>query len=285
MGLLWPTFEFTCVYPIDPNIQKITSRILQTKQAIVEQEGGSGEELLFLSFWNFDNTILNGDSTEGSVDIYGRPVFKGMAQVAIEAGLSKKYSSFSKFMTDYQAIEKTDEPKAYAYAAQILAGAGEEQTRALSTRYFANTLRPFFFPAALELIRALQYGGVKIIVITASPRIFVQGAAPLLGISPRDIYGMESEVENGRLTDRMVLPLTTGDGKIQKIQQIVQKKAGEGKKVYVLAGIGNYNRNDMPFLEWTASQRLPAGSPLGVIDYHVPPVPSKNMVLMPLNPP
>jgi phosphoserine phosphatase len=261
---------------------QIVSWITRTKQAILAASGAPEKDCLFLTFWNFDETILDGDSTEGKEDIYGQVIFKGLAEVAIEAGFSKQYPTFSKFWKDYKAMEAVDEPKAYAYCAQILAGAEEAKVLALSTQYFASTLKSHLYPSSLDIIRSLQKGGISVQVLTASPRVFVQGAAPLLGIPVDDVYGMETTLVNGYLTSQMVLPLTTGKGKIEKIQVIVKEKLRKYKKVYVLAGFGNYNKNDMPFVEWTAAQNFPVGEPLGVVDYNIPDVQAKNVLLLPL---
>ncbi len=270
----------------DASVEEISTRIINTKQAIIKKEAQNGlkeDDLLFLAFWNFDNTILDGDTTEGKTDLYGKVIFKGLAQIAIESGFSKKYSSFQKFWNDYEAMEKADVPKAYAYAAQILAGAEESKVLQLASDYFKSTLKPHLFQASMDLISELQEQKISIQIITASPRIFVQGAAPLLDISLGDVYGMETVVKNGRLTDQMILPLTTGKDKIKKIELIVQEKLRQYKKVYVLAGFGNYNVNDMPFLGWIAAQKLSAGKPLAVVDYHPPQISEENFVLLPLN--
>lgn len=267
----------------DATVDEILTWISNTKQKILEVEATNQlieEDLCFLTFWNFDKTILNGDSTEGSVDLYGKTIFKGLAQVSIESGFSKQYHSFAKFWKDYQSMEQVNPSKAYAYAAQIFAGAEEQKLLALATQYFSTTLKPYLFQASIDLIHGLHHQKISTQIITASPRIFVQGAASLLNIPLEDFYGMTTEVENGKLTDKIIFPLTTAEGKISKIKQIIQKKMGQYKKVYVLAGIGNYNLNDMPFLQWVVSQQLPAGEPLTVIDYHPPPVRQKNIVLL-----
>ncbi len=270
----------------DASIEEISKWISNTKHLIIEKEAQDGlneGEILFLTFWNFDKTVLDGDTTEGSVDLYGKVIFKGLAQMAIESGLSKKYSSFAKFWKDYKTLEGIDEPKAYAYPAQILAGAEEKKVLQLSTEYFEGTLKPYLFQSSVDLIRLLQEQNISVQIITASPRLFVQGAANILGIPLEDIYGMETVVKNGRLTDQMVLPLTTAAGKVKKIEEIVRVKMGQYKRVYVLAGFGNYNLNDMPFLKWIASQQLPAGKPLSAVDYQPPRIDQKNMVLLRLS--
>lgn len=239
--------------------EEILSSILQAKESILKIE----EDAEFITIWNFDNTILDGDSSEGRSD--REASFKGLGQVAIEAGFSKKYppqGGFAQFMQDYEEMEKQNEPKAYAYMAQMLAGAKEKDVLNLALGYFRKTLKSYLYKTAVDLIRSLQENGIKTYILTASPQIFVQGAGPLLNIPLNEIFGMQSEVKNGLLTDQMVLPLTTRQGKVEKIKQIVGQK-----KIYVLAGFGNNNENDMVFLKWIASQTLPAGKPLGVIGF------------------
>jgi phosphoserine phosphatase len=247
----------TCTALFANPAQEICAQLISLKEAIIQQTGDT--DLLFLTFWNFDNTILNGDTSEGSPD------FKGLGQVSIEAGLSKKYppnGGYAKFLNDYHKMEKKNEPAAYAYMIQMLAGAKESAVLTLATNYFNSTLKDYFFSGSSDLIRCLQENGIQVQVITASPELFVQGAAPLLNIPTESITGMETTVIDGLLTDKLVLPLITRQGKIEKIKQIVAKLEGEqNTKAYILAGFGNNNANDGPFLQWIESQSLPAGKP------------------------
>lgn len=268
------------------DVDEIMMRITQAKNNLVRESGLQEEQLAFLTIWNFDNTVLHGDSTEGLVDGEGKVIFKGLAQVAIEAGFSKKYPSqggFDRFWKDYQKMEEIDEPKAYAYVAQILAGAKESDVLNLSINYFDKTLKPHFFKASKDLIAALQSEGIQTTVITASPGLFVQGAGPLLNISRKNIYGMETVAKQGILTDQMVLPLTTRQGKVEKIEQIIQdilKSKPKIKKVYVLAGFGNNNANDLVFLKWIANQQLPEAVPVSVVGFQAPSLPQNFVTLL-----
>jgi phosphoserine phosphatase len=260
-------FFCACSLLYADNAEEVCSQILSLKDGIARSK--MEKNPIFITFWNFDNTILNGDTSEGSVDEDGRVIFKGMAQVAIEAGLSKKYpkdGGFERFCKDYKRLEQQDEPKAYAYMAQILAGAREKDVLSLSTQYFKSTLKNHFFSGSVDLIRCLQKQGILVWVITASPELFVKGASPFLNIPLEEISGMQTEVKNGVLTDKMVLPLVTAKGKIQKIQQIVKKLEKEQRrKVYILAGFGNDNPNDIEFLKWIEGLQLPSGKPYTMI--------------------
>lgn len=256
---------FTCSLLYSGAAEDVCSQIISLKEGIAQNE----KNLIFITFWNFDNTILNGDTSEGSVDKNGKMIFKGLAQVAIESGFSKKYPNkgdFEKFWQDYKNMEKKDEPTAYAYLAQILAGAKEADVLNLSTQYFESNLKDYLFPGSVNVVRCLQENGIHVWIITASPQIFVQGAGPILNIPIEEISGMETVVKNGVLTDEMILPLTTRKGKIQKIKQIVQKLETEhNTKVYILAGFGNDNKNDRDFLNWIKNQKLPSGTPFTMI--------------------
>ncbi len=269
-----PAFE-NDIGPIVEQIRKTKNEIVQENQ----KNGTEEKQLAFLAIWNFDNTILDGDSTDGLKDGEGQVVFKGLAQVAIEAGLSKKYpaqTGYAQYLKDYDALEATDEPKAYAYAAQMLAGARKTDVLNLSKNYFGSVLRRHFFQMSKNLIASLQNLGIRIYIVTASPRLFVQGSSSYLNIPIQNIYGMETEEKNGILGEKMVLPLTTRQGKVEKIGQIVQsikEKEGQIKQVYVVMGFGNNNSNDIVFLKWIADQNWPAGSPLSLFSFHPPSLP------------
>lgn len=271
------------------NVNEIFEVIAKTKKTLLQeniQNGLNEKDILFLTIWNFDNTILHGDTSEGLVDNEGKLIFKGLAQVAIEAGLSKKYPAnggFARFWKDYKAMEKKDEPKAYGFLAQILAGAKQNDVLNLSTSYFDTTLKQHFFQAAKDLIVSLQNHNIQTRVITASPQLFVQGASPFLNIPRGQIYGIKTVVKDGIITDQLALPVTTRQGKVEKIQEIIKEILAENsliKKVYVLAGFGNNNPNDIVFLKWIANQQFSTGKPLSVVGFQSPFLPDNFVTLL-----
>lgn len=237
------------------------------------------EKCVFVTFWDFDGTIIDGDITDGYTgsNASGKAVqnYKGLQQLAIEAGLSARYpgtDAFVRYRADYERLEESAGfEQAYAYIAQIFAGARPDEFAAVVETHFSEQLAPFYFTASIDMLRRLQHNGVQTRVVSASPDFFVKGAAQTLGIPAEWIDGVRLETErvDGQefLSDRIAEPFTYAAGKTARMRQIVAEiKAAENTdRVYVLAGFGNSWHTDGDFLRWVASQELPAGAPLAVL--------------------
>jgi hypothetical protein len=200
----------------------------------------------------------------------GKTVYPGLAQVAIERGLSTLYPpahGFANFWTDYTNLEARVGPwLAYPFIPQMLRGAKAEEVLALSRQHFAGTLSNYLMASSVKIIRALQHGGVESHIVSASADLFVKGAAGSLAIPVEHIHGIEVRVRGGRLTEEIVYPVTWNAGKLEKIRALAARMAGEspGRKVFVLAGFGDSYSTDGPFLKFIAEQSLPASKPLAV---------------------
>jgi len=251
----------------EPDDRRIIGQVLQTRDAILQAT--SETNAIFLAFWDFDGTTLKGDCTEG-LEEDGRVVYKGLAQVAIEHGLSQIYPAaggFDHFWNDYTNMDAhAGHWLAYPYVPQMLRGAQADDVRQLSREYFSTTLSNYLRSSSVRIIRELERGGVQSHIVTASAELFVQGAADSLAIPTNHIHGIQVRLKNGRLTEELVYPLTWSIGKQQKILEVVAgiERQQPGMKVYVLAGFGDSYRTDGPFLEYIVRQTLPAGRPISV---------------------
>ena len=251
----------------EPDDSRIINQVLQTHEAIVKATGDTNA--LFLAFWDFDGTTMKGDCSEGLSE-NGQQIYPGLAQVAIEHGLSQIYPAdggFEKFWNDYTNMDAhAGHWLAYPFLIQMLRGAKVDEVRQLSSDYFANTLSNYLHTSSVRIIREMERGGVESHILSASAELFVQGVSASLKIPTNHIHGIQVRIRDGRLTEELVYPVTWSIGKRQKVQEVVAEAEREqpGRKVYVLAGFGDSYHTDGPFLQYIATQTLPAGKPISV---------------------
>lgn len=255
-------------------VRGILHSVLKAKRAIEEygQEHPKAgiDNSLFVTFWDFDGTILAGDCTEGYTS-NGKQIYKGLAEICIEQGLSPQYPTvggFRKFWHDYEQLLNSPDPQqAYALPARIFKGTDAATVKKLARDHFETTLRHYYFQSSSHVIATLQRNGIATCVVSASPTIFVQGAASTTGIEESCFFGVDTQIENGKLSDRITGPVSAGAGKVERIQQVMQRlqTVYGNRPLFVLAGFGNSYRTDGHFLSWIAAQQMPAGKPVAVM--------------------
>lgn len=245
--------------------------LLARRQAVLAALHPSAPgDVVFLAFWDFDGTILKGDCSEGLVD-GGKPVYAGLAERLIESGHSRVYrpgGGVAEFWRDYRHMEEKIGPwLAYPFIPQMLRGADAGAVAALSREHFETVLRKYYFAASFDLLRGLEQNGVENHVLSASADLFVDAAAPTLGLPPDRFSGITLRIRDGVLTEELVYPVTWAGGKTTRLLEIVEQSRQQhpGKQVVVLAGFGNSYGTDGPFLQHIATQTLPGASALSVM--------------------
>ena len=149
------TFVLPRVYSEEPDDSAILQRILGTRAAIIEATGGTNLSgpAVFIAAWDFDGTILKGDCSEGLRD-GDRTIYRGLAQVAIESGLSSVYppeGGFARFWTDYTNMDaRVGHWLAYPFIPQMLRGARAEDVLRLSQTYFSSTLSNYLMASSAQ---------------------------------------------------------------------------------------------------------------------------------------
>jgi len=252
----------------EPDDSRIVNQVVQTHDAIVKATGDTNA--LFLAFWDFDGTTMKGDCSEGLHDENGKLIYPGLAQVAIEHGLSEIYSAkggFEQFWFDYTNMDaRIGHWMAYPFIPQMLRGAKVTDLQQLSHDYFTTTLSNYLRSSSVRIIREMEHAGVQSHIITASSEIFVQGVYDSLAIPTNHIHGIQIRIRDGRCTEELIYPMTWNIGKWQRIEQIVAQihQDQPDRKVYILAGFGDSYHTDGPFLAHIAKQELPAGKPISV---------------------
>lgn len=254
----------------ETHAEAIISEIINTRQAILTKARKSSNEFIFLAFWDFDGTILKGDCSEG-MKRNGQWVYKGLAQLAIEAGHSEIYppkGGADRFWKDYFYLgDNIGWWLALPFIPQMLRGARLSAVHQLSEEYFKKVLCNYYFSSSLRMLKALEDNGINCYIISASADVFVEAAASTLGLNPERFHGIEVRIKEGRLTEEIIYPVTWATGKKEKLISIVKEigRQHPKKQVIVLVAFGNSYRTDGPFLKYVATQSLPAGKPVAVM--------------------
>jgi phosphoserine phosphatase len=265
----------SCIAPVvlgaaqpEPRSAELLGRLLEVRDAVLAS--GAPHGAAFVTVWDFDGTILDGDCSEG-LQRDGRIVYPGLAQLSIEEGLSALYpkdGGFAAFWRDYRLLdERIGHWSAYPFILQMLRGASADQVSRLAEAAFQSRYRPHYFASSMYIIRGLQAAGVEVQIISASAERFVRGAAETLDLDPERISGIRVIERAGLLTEELIYPVTWADGKRRRLEEILQARAERepDKPVYVIGGFGNSYNTDGPFLAWIAKRPLPARKPVVVM--------------------
>lgn len=249
----------------EPHAGVILRELIATRDAIVAARKLAPGQGVFLAFWDMDGTLLKGDCTEGLVEA-GRPVYPGLAQLGIERGLAGAYrgaDGYAEFAKDYEYLNRRFGAwLAYPFVPEVFQGARAAEVEAMARGHFDTVLHRYYYAGSLHILRGLEAAGVENHVLSASAELFVRGAADTLGLPRERLHGIAVRIDAaGRLTRDVVPPLTWAEGKRARLLQLVAEahEAHPGAEVHVLAAFGNSFGTDGAFLDYTASQTLPAG--------------------------
>jgi len=261
-----------------PNTQKINSdqsvdqrvikQVLNTKKLILKNSNGkSQDDFIFLAFWDFDGTILKGDCSEGLTE-KGSVIYPGLAQVCIESGMSSIYkpeTGFPQYLKDYRHMENAiGEWLAYPFIPQMLRGAKADEVSAIAAKQFSKTYKHYYFKKSLNILKRLESESIQNHIISASAELFVKGSSESLGLHQSRLNGIKLAIKDGKVTPKIIYPVTWNEGKTQKIKLIIEEMQHQhpNKTIIVLAGFGNSYNTDGSFLKYIATQELPAGQPM-----------------------
>lgn len=114
----------------------------------------------------------------------------------------------------YDALHATAPVEAYRYAVEVMAGLEVHQLEALCGDFFRRRFLGRVFPWVRPLLARLQEREVPVWICSASPRWIVEAGARELGIPLDRVIGVDAALEGGRLTARVLDPVTAGPGKV-----------------------------------------------------------------------
>lgn len=149
---------------------------------------------------------------------------------------------------------------AYLWLAQINKGLPIEQVRKWAS-LAVDELQPVpLFKEIKELIALLKSLECEIYIVTASIKWAVEPGATLVGLTPNNVIGIETAVENGLVTERQKGPITYKRGKVDGLLH----RTG-GVAPFLCAG---NTEGDLSLLESAIDLRIVvAGSPVDDRNY------------------
>ena len=214
-----------------------------------------------MAFWDFDGTIIKGDVSVGCVSEDAPLLYSGLVKRVIEEGFAPMYdrkTGWDRFWSqDYPRFKEIGRWLAWPYLAQMVHGSDERALDAFCAAEYEKVYRKWYFASSVKILRALEKAGVENYIVSASPEIYVRNAAATLGLPRERFRGLRVEVVAGRLTDRFVPPLLSGEGKVTCVRELV---LGRPHGVPV-AAFGNSYSTDGDFLRYVATlPTLPVGA-------------------------
>jgi HAD superfamily phosphoserine phosphatase-like hydrolase len=125
---------------------------------------------------------------------------------------------------EYEKLLEKDTGAAYAMATKLMSGINEKELAGWAADFFPSHFSSNVFPKQRELISRLQEAGVDVWIVSASNRWIVEGASPHMGVPQDHVVGIQTEVKNGVLTDRIIPPVTYRQGKVDAIREYIGEK-------------------------------------------------------------
>ena len=116
----------------------------------------------------------------------------------------------------YQYLkDHVSHPAAYLWLAQINKGVSIDLVREWAAAAVAEMHPVPVFPEAVRIIEHLKKLEVEVYIVTASIKWAVEPGAHLLGLTPDDVIGIETEVVDGIVTEKQKGPITWRKGKVE----------------------------------------------------------------------
>jgi phosphoserine phosphatase len=164
-----------------------------------------------LAAFDCDGTLWSGDAGEG---FFRWELNRGMVSDETKRWVLGRYA-------DYQA-GKVSEDDMCAEMGTINAGLDESAVRRASREYFDEYIAPQIFPEMKELVQRLSQNGCEIWAVSSTSEWVIREAMRYFDIPADRILAVAVEIENGRLTDR-VIRIPSGPGKATAIREVVRR--------------------------------------------------------------
>ena len=186
-----------------------------------------------LVIFDLDNTILNGDSDYAMINYL-------VHTQALDERAGKQNQIF---IEDYQRGELDfDAYTTFALSAYI--GMTRSEINEYMLPFVAKVIEPMINTLALKIIHDHGDSGDTILLASATNELIVQPIAKRLDI--QNVIGTQVKFINDKCTGEYIPPSALGEGKLQLVQQWMQKNNFDD-----FSGVTFYSDsiNDLPLLE------------------------------------
>ena len=186
-----------------------------------------------LVIFDLDNTILNGDSDYAMINYL-------VHTQALDESAGKQNQIF---IEDYQRGELDfDAYTTFALSAYI--GMTRSEINEYMLPFVAKVIEPMINTLALKIIHDHGDNGDTILLASATNELIVQPIAKRLDI--QNVIGTQVKFINDKCTGEYIPPSALGEGKLQLVQQWMQKNNFDD-----FSGVTFYSDsiNDLPLLE------------------------------------
>lgn len=164
-----------------------------------------------LATFDCDGTLWAGDAGEGFFDWELR---QHLVSDEIARWARPRYA-------DYKA-GKVDEDTMCGEMVTMHRGLAEAEVQRAANQYFDENFIGQIFPEMRELVRRLQESGCEVWAVSSTNEWVIRAGMRHCGIAENRILAAAVEIENGRITDRLV-HIPTGEGKPGTIHKAIQR--------------------------------------------------------------
>ena len=186
-----------------------------------------------LVIFDLDNTILNGDSDYAMINYL-------VHTQALDESAEKQNQIF---IEDYQRGE-LDFDAYTTFALSAYVGMTRSEINEYMLPFVAKVIEPMINTLALKIIHDHGDRGDTILLASATNELIVQPIAKRLDI--QNVIGTQVKFINDKCTGEYIPPSALGEGKLQLVQQWMQKNNFDD-----FSGVTFYSDsiNDLPLLE------------------------------------
>ena len=164
-----------------------------------------------LAVFDCDGTLWAGDAGEG---FFEWELEQGLVSDEVARWARPRYADYKN--------GKVDEEIMCGEMVTMHRGLSQAEVLRAAQEYFDGTYAPNIFPEMRELIAKLQRSGCEVWAVSSTNEWVIRVAAKHFSIDEGKILAAAAEVENGRVTDRLIR-VPTGEGKPRVIREVIAR--------------------------------------------------------------
>jgi HAD superfamily phosphoserine phosphatase-like hydrolase len=164
-----------------------------------------------LAVFDCDGTLWSGDSGEG---FFAWELRHGVVSDEVVRSVHHRYA-------DYKA-GRVSEDDMCAEMATLHRGLSEDEVQRAANEFVEKNVVAQIFPEMPALVRRLRNSGCEVWAVSSTNEWVIRAAMKPCGIAETNILAVAVEVEDGRITDRVVRVPSSG-GKPRAIREVIRR--------------------------------------------------------------